>query len=180
MTPHTHLFAALLLLCAGPALAAHAHVHGQAKLDVAMDGARIAIHLDSPLDSLLGFEHAPATLAQVDAARAMVAKLRNPAALFVASPAAACKATAVKIESAAIPPAILAGGTAMPVKPGRGDHDDLDADFEFLCARPEALRQVEVRLFDAFPRLQRIDTQLISPRGQTAQRLSPNQRVLAW
>ena len=182
MTPLKSLLFALLLTLNGPVLAAHAHVHGQAKLDVAIDGGKIAIHLDSPLDSLLGFEHPPATLAQVDTARAMVAKLRAAANLFAASPQASCKATGVKIESAAIAPAILAGGTARPVKPGKdsGEHDDLDADFEVLCARPEALHQIDVRLFDAFTRLHLVEVQMISPRGQTAQLLTPNQRVLAW
>jgi len=174
----------LLAACALPisALAAHAHVHGQAKLEVAVDGAAIAIHLDSPLDSLLGFEHAPYDSRQVKAAEALVARLRAAQDLFVPSPAAGCRLSAVKIESGAIPAAILAGGTAMPVKPGRqpADHDDLDADFSFHCIRHEALHAIDVRLFDAFLRLHGVDVQMVSPRGQTAQRLTPDQRMLAW
>ena len=165
-----------------PALAVHTHVYGQAKLHVAVDGAGIAIHLDSRLDSLLGFEHPPYDSQQVKAAEAMVARLRAAQDLFVASPAANCKLTGVKIEAGAIPATLLAGGTAMPAKPGRqqADHDDLDADFNLRCARPEALHAIDVRLFDAFPRLRGVDVQMISPRGQTVQRVTPDQRMLAW
>jgi len=165
-----------------PAVAAHAHVHGQAKLDLAIEGAAVAIHIDSPLDSLLGFEHPPYTQTQVESAQAMAAKLRAAQTLFVTSPAAGCKLTGVKIDSEPIPAAILAGGTARPVKPGKptSEHDDIDVDIHFICAKPENLHQIDVRLFDAFTHLHRVDVQMISPRGQTALRLTPDQRMLAW
>ncbi|WP_323510129.1 ZrgA family zinc uptake protein, partial [Glaciimonas sp. CA11.2] len=48
---------ALLCLALSPAIAHEAHVHGVGKLDVAIDGAQITLHLDTPLINLLGFEH---------------------------------------------------------------------------------------------------------------------------
>jgi hypothetical protein len=36
-----------------------AHVHGAGSLEIAIDGAAVQINLYSPLDNLLGFEHAP-------------------------------------------------------------------------------------------------------------------------
>lgn len=176
-----HLIATLFC-CLLPLLAqaAHKHVHGQARLDVAVERGRIDLSLESPLDSLLGFEHAPTNLTELDAAKAMVSKLRAAQNLFVTNAAAGCKLTAVKLESSAIPVAILQGGSGPAGKPGKQEHGDLDAEFSLVCVSPEALHQIDVRLFEAFPMLRSIEVQLLSPRGQTAQRLTPSQRVLAW
>jgi hypothetical protein len=57
------------LFAAAPFLAAqaqqqHAHVHGQMKLDVAIDGPTVVIDMESPLDNIVGFERAPKTDAE--------------------------------------------------------------------------------------------------------------------
>jgi hypothetical protein len=179
------LLLCLVLPASAPVLAAHAHVHGQARLDVAVDGRQLSLHLDSPLESLLGFEHPPYNAAQVQAAREMVARLRDAQNLFVATPAAGCLLEGREIESAALAPTLLVGGTQAPVAPPRpgeqgGAHGDLDADFTFRCARPAALAGMEVHLFQAFPRLHRLDVQIAAPRGQSATRLTPQQPRLSW
>jgi hypothetical protein len=184
--PHLMLFM-LACLAPLPALAAHAHVHGQAKLDVAVDGRQLSLHLDSPLESLLGFEHPPYNKAQVKEAQDMVAKLRAAQLLFVPTPAAACHMERLEIESAALAPSLLSGGTQAPVTPPRpgqkgesDSHGDLDADFTFRCGNPESLTGLDVRLFQAFPHLHRLDVQMVGPRGQSAASLNPQQTRLNW
>ena len=49
----------------------------------------------------------------------------------------------------------------------------MEAAYVFTCGRPEALREIEVRLFGELPRLKRIDVQIAGPRGQALQRLTP-------
>ena len=177
----------ILLLCLAPlsAWAAHAHVHGQAKLDVAVDGRQLSLHLDSPLESLLGFEHPPYNAAQVKEAQEMVARLRKAEALFLPTPSAACHLERLEIESEALAPSLLTGGTQAPAQPPRpgqqGEtHGDLDADFTFRCGNPAALTGLDVRLFQAFPRLHRLDVQIAGPRGQGAASLNPRQTRLSW
>lgn len=181
------LLAPMVSLIPLPAWAAHAHVHGQARLDVAVDGRALILHLDSPLESLLGFEHPPYDKTQVRQAQEMVAKLRNAAALFVTPRAAACRLERMEIEAEALAPALLAGGTQAPAKPPRGgeqgegaEHDDLDADFTFRCGDASALTGLEVKLFQSFPRLRQVDVQIAGPRGQSAARLNPRQTGLSW
>lgn len=148
-----------------------AHVHGAASLQVAIDGKNLTLNLESPLNNFVGFEHAPRTEKQKAAVRAMAERLNQPASLFIASPAAACTPLSVKLESPVLE----------PTKPSAGDgHADLDGEFVFRCEHPEALRALEVGLFQAFPRLQRVDAQVAGPRGQSAVRLSPQQRRIAW
>ncbi len=156
------------LLCAGAiastsALAAgKAHEHGALKLDVAIEGKRLTIEMEAPLDNLLGFERAPRTDAERQAATAVLARLRNPergARLFGPDAAAQCRLDTAEVQA----PLLEAAAGAS----GQGDHADLDARYEFTCAQPAELRTLAVGLFEAYPRIQRIDVQVAGPKGQS-------------
>jgi hypothetical protein len=161
------LFLALAL--AAPAWAGKAHEHGAAKLDVALDGKTLTLALETPLDGLLGFEHAPRTDAQRRAADQAVATLRAADTLFAPDPAAQCRLDAVVLASAP-----LGLGRAAPAKDD--GHGDLDGEFRFRCRSAPAF--VDVGLFAAFPRLSRIDVQVATAKGQRAQTLKrPARRI---
>jgi hypothetical protein len=49
----------------------------------------------------------------------------------------------------------------------KDEHADLDASYEFSCAQPAELRSLDVGLFDAYKRLQRIDVQLAGAKSQS-------------
>lgn len=154
------------------AWAGKAHVHGAARLDIAVEPTRITLFLETPLENLLGFERAPRTDAERAAADAMLARLRAFDGLLRVDGAAGCKPGAVRIDV----PALAQGGAA-PDKDKDG-HADLEAQFEFVCAAGTKAGFVEVGLFDAFPRLARIELQLVGPRGQLKATLRrPNSRV---
>ena len=84
-------FALSILMAAGlasasPVHADAAHEHGVAVLRVVSEGATLMIEFVSPLDNLVGFEHAPRTDAQRTALRAAQARLRDAAALAAELP----------------------------------------------------------------------------------------------
>ncbi len=152
------LVAWLVFGVASPVLAAgHAHVHGVAKLDVAVDNGSISFQLDSPLDNLVGFEHAPRTAAERKLAGDAVARLRQAATIFKIDPAAQCVPAKVELASSA-----LALGTVAPEEAG---HADIDGSYEFSCKNAAAATYVDVGLF-AFERLQRLEVQVAAPGGQ--------------
>lgn len=164
-------------LCTMP-LAVHAavaHVHGAATLAVAIDGGTLTLMLAAPTDSLVGFEHAPRTARERATVTKMKQTLERPAVLFVPTPAAACKPAGVKLEST-----LFESGHAHHGHDHAEGHADLEGEFVFRCARPEALRDLEVRLFDAFPRLKKLKVEIAGPRGQTAAQLTPGQRKARW
>ncbi len=161
--------AALLLLAHTPAAAGRAHEHGVARLDVVVDGNQLSLELDAPLDSLLGFERAPRTDAERRAAAAVLALLRSPQPPFTPDAAAGCKLLGTEVKA----PALEAG----PVKP-KDTHADLTATLTYACNQPQLLRVLDVGLFDAFARLQRIDAQVVGKSGQTKATLRRPQRVL--
>jgi hypothetical protein len=110
----TLLAASMAIAFAVPALAQlpGAHVHGQASLEIAVDGETVQLNLYSPLDNLLGFEHAPRTEEERRAVRAMDAKLHQARSLFVFTPSAGCRLESTHLNSAALSPELLAAASS--------------------------------------------------------------------
>lgn len=157
----------------------HAHVHGVAKLEVAVEGAHIDLRLESPLEALLGFERAPRDDKERAAVVRMHQALKQADKLFVPTAAAGCKLVSVRVEA----PVLEAGHKEHGHKGKHDEHDghgDLDADFRFTCARPGKLTGMEVRLADTFPGMRRVDAQVVSAKGQSATRLTARMRFLSW
>jgi hypothetical protein len=119
---HSPLLCCLTAACLLPlpALAgkAGAHVHGTASLQVAIDGQTLTLNLETPLENLLGFEHAPRTDKQKAAVRAMSERLNQPGELFSPSPAAQCTSVSVALDSPVLKPATQAG-RRWPCRPRR-------------------------------------------------------------
>lgn len=216
MRPHVVLLTAIALALPGaalpPAVAGPAHQHGVARLTVAVDGPTLTLELETPLDSVLGFEHAPRTERHRAQVREMARRLRQSGTLFAPSEGARCVARQFDVRSAVLPPALLTEHEATPASAAapapapapantaahnhaharaRTDataadagataaHADLEARWVFACARPPQLRSLEVRLFDAFPKLQRIDAEVAGPTTQSGARLTPARRVVRW
>lgn len=149
--------------------AAPAHVHGEARLEISVDREQLVIALESPLDSLLGFEHGPRNAGERQAVQAMAAKLKEAGKVLVPSPAAQCLSTGVELDSPVL------GGKSEP-----GGHNDLDARYTWRCAKPEALRDVTTGLFADFPRLQRVTVEFAGPQGQRAARLDARNPRFSW
>jgi hypothetical protein len=152
---------------------ARAHVHGQLKLDIAIDGPTVVIEMQSPLDNFVGYEHAPRTEAEKKMADDVVAQLRAADQLFKIDPAANCKLGPVTLRSAA-----LGLGKAEP-SAGEG-HADLDGTFAFNCTKAPEARFIELGLFGAFKGLRQVDAQIASPDGQFKRTLKRPAGRLTW
>lgn len=154
-----------LFIASGLQAAEHAHTHGTASLNIAIDGNTVVFDLESPLDSFLGFEHVPANTKQRQAASDLRTKLSKSADLFVLNSEAGCTPGEVTLEAAAL---------QADAKPVKGEHMDLDASFSFVCANPAALREADIRLFAAFPRLKSLKVGIVSSKGQRSLKLDQN------
>lgn len=165
----TSALALALSLFSAAAAAQHApHEHGVATLQVALDGSRLHVELDSPLDNLVGFEHAPRTAREREALDAMARRLRDPGALFELPAAAACVAAEPEL---ALPHGPDAGKAA-------GAHSDVRASYAFECAAPAQLTKLRIGLFEAFPRLKRLRVDAVGAAGQKRLVLDKSRRDL--
>lgn len=169
---------ALLLPC----VVAHAHVHGVATLEIAIEGDKLDMRLTSPLESLLGFEHAPRTEAQRAAMQKMEKELARPEEILVPTLAARCALASSSLDSkmSKEPESPQAPGATGKSPTPDEVHGELEAHYAFRCQRPDALKSMEVRMFERFPRLRRVDVRLVGPRGQKAGRVTPAQRTFGW
>ena len=165
-----HCVAAILALSPLPAAAAAGHVHGAATLEVALDAARLSLTFESPLDNLIGFERAPRSDREKEAAQRLRQQFEKAELLFVPTPEARCTREAVKIDAP-----VLDGA-----KSDKAGHAAISVDVVFRCERPQALSSLETTIFEPYPRLTRIDVQVAAARRQTAARLTPGRRRVAW
>lgn len=149
----------LSLSSAAAHAAGHAHVHGLAKLDVAIDAGKLSLGLESPLDNLVGFERAPRTDAERQAVDKAVAALRDAGSMFRIDPAGQCKSVKVDLASAA-----LKLGNPDPAEVAAG-HADIDGSFEFDCVDAAKAKWIDVGLF-RFERLQKLQVQVAIPSGE--------------
>ena len=152
----------------------HAHVHGQIKLDVVVEGPTVVITMEAPLDNFVGFERAPRTDDEKKAVDDVVARLRAADTLFTIDPAGNCKRGPVDLRA----PVLGLGAT--PAGAAAAGHADLDATFAFNCTSAAATKFIDVGLFTAFKGPRQIDVQIVAPQGQFKRTLKrPNTRI-AW
>jgi hypothetical protein len=139
------------------------HSHGVANLDVALDGRALTLELRAPAEDVLGFERKPATGKERAALEAAIAYLKGGRG-FVPAAGANCRPadSAVALE-----------------EPSKG-HFELVARLAYDCKEPEALREIDVALFSQYPKLKRIDARVATGKGQSAAKLTPAKRSLAF
>jgi hypothetical protein len=166
----------------------HTHLHGIASLQIAVDGSTLTLRLRTPLENLVGFEHAPRTEQQKKAIADMEQSLHMPPSHFAPTAAAGCTPVATKLDSP-FPAAAKtdvrrsddqAQAAARKESKERDVHAELSAEFVFRCQNPDRLQGIEVKLFDSFRKLRRVDVELAGPRGQKSYRLTATSRVARW
>jgi hypothetical protein len=180
MNLYTVIFSAAMAFVFSPAIGHEAHVHGIGKLDVAVEGANLSLHLDTPLANLLGFEHSPRSDMDKKAVQQMAHTLGDAGILFAPTLAAECRIVSANLKSSILDQATAKKAKAGAEKKHQNTHADLDADYTFTCAHPERLNSIDVKLFTLFKGFQQIDVQIISQKRQSAQKLLPNSSRISW
>lgn len=171
------MLASLVFSVSIPSYASEAHVHGQSQLEIAVEGKQLTLRFESPLDNLTGFEHVPRNERERQILDKAVNILRQANQIYVLPPAAACTPGAVELSSPVL------SHTDDKQKSSHHEHEehgDMDAGYVFSCTNPAALNEVDVRLFEFFPRIKQIAVKFVGPKGQKASQLSGKQSRFAW
>ncbi len=153
-----------------------AHVHGQLRLDIAIEGPTVTIAMEAPLDTLVGFERAPRGDAESKAVQAAIAQLRAADRLFKTDPAGNCKLGPVELRSSVLGLGKPESGT----KAKDDGHADLHASFGFNCSHAAQTKFIELGLFEAFQGARQIEVQIVTPDGQFKRTLRRPATRLAW
>jgi hypothetical protein len=133
-----------------------AHAHGKGELELLVDGQTIQGVFRTPMDSLVGFEHAPKTDSQRNAVDSLRKRLANPAAILSPNLEAQCTAKYQEAISTLFTGAV------------KGGHSDLEYRFTFVCAQPTKLSALELVALKEFKRLSEVRVQLVTGSAQKA------------
>jgi hypothetical protein len=133
-----------------------AHQHGASKLNLAIEGQTIAMELSAPADDIVGFEARPRTDKQKAAVEQATATLRDPLKLFTLPPAAGCT-----VASASVEQVFGEGPTPEP-----SDHSEFEGRYSLSCTNVAAVLDIEFPYFKLFPKVDEVEVQVISPKGQ--------------
>lgn len=147
-----------------------AHVHGEARMNLAWSGVELLIELESPAINLLGFEHAVVSAKDRQQLQHAVNTLQQAASLIQPNAKSGCAVVQVDVDSA-----LMDKGT------GTDQHADFDVAIEFRCEAIDALHSIDSsELFQAFPGLQKITVQWVSDRSQGARDIDPQRPVISF
>lgn len=161
------IFASVLALLQSPLMASpHGHAHGKAEMELTIQGDSLRAVFRAPMDSLLGFEHAPKTDKQKAAIEQLRKKLSSPSQFFVPSPTAQCAQSAAEASST-----LFTGKVS-------GAHSDLEYRFAFKCANIKALTELDAVLFADYPRLHEIRALVVTDKGQRSITVKKRNRLI--
>jgi hypothetical protein len=144
-----------------------AHVHGHARLNIAIEGKTVSLELEAPGADIVGFEHEPGTAEQKAALEEAKAKLADGLKLFAPSAAASCELKSAKIGAESEHEDEHEHEAKSEGKEEH-HHSEFRAEYAFECASPDRLTSLTFGYFKEFPNSQELDIAVISPRGQSS------------
>lgn len=196
-------FFAIVLISSEPVLADEkryfgAHEHGFARMNVAVEGNHIYIEFFSPAANIVGFEYFPRTHEQKNAVKDAVDMLRSGASLFLLSAKSESQLVKSSVDTDIDKDADYHSESEHDhaekeqygqekrhgKEHGETDeherHSEFEAEYHFICKRPDKLSQIDVRLFRVFPGIEHIEVQLLTETKQTAMELSAKKNKISW
>jgi Protein of unknown function (DUF2796) len=146
-----------------------AHQHGASKLNVAIEGQTISMELSAPADDIVGFETRPRTDKQKAAVEQATGTLRDPLKLFALPPAAGCTVANASVE------------LVFEEEPSAkaSDHSEFEGRYSLSCSNMAAVSDLEFPYFRLFPKVDEIEVQVISPKGQKSFEVKRNRPRLS-
>jgi hypothetical protein len=143
-----------------------AHEHGTVKLGVAIDNTTVTISGEIPGDDAFGFEHDARNDKEKAKITGALATLRTKAGDLFQFPAEyGCSMTAADVKApmeASTKPDYqpkTETKAAKGAKP-KEEHQDVDADYTFTCAKSPNGATLRFGLFEAFPSIKTIEVQV--------------------
>jgi len=139
----------------------NAHEHGVSTIEIAIEGERIALNVQSPGADIVGFEYMAEKEADKSAVESAILRFTRTHELFVFDSPAGCRVAEVFVH--------LQGGEHDHEESGeRAGHTEFHASYVFECSHPDALVAIEFPFFDVFPNVLEIEAQIVTESGASA------------
>jgi hypothetical protein len=128
-----------------------AHVHGTAKLDIAIEGRTATIEFESPAESIVGFEHQAKTAAdQQKQAKALDLLKDKIGTMVIFEPALSCRWSPTNLE----------------VVRQDQEHAEVHGVFTVTCDSPLASSRIRFAFSKTFPAIRTVNVQVVAATQQ--------------
>ncbi len=132
-----------------------AHVHGSAKISIAMEGLKGEVEFEAPAEGVVGFESEAKTLVQKKLVAAALDTLRKRGSELVVLPAVSgCKLTPKEIE----------------IHREGSQHSEVHAHYDLLCAKP-LTGVIKFGATKLFPRTREVTVTFVSDQAQKSAKI---------
>lgn len=148
---------------------AHGRPHDLLILDVGVDDTQLTVNVDSPLDSLLGFGKSPTSQVQKEASVAFLQEMKRADWLLDLPKSAQCtfKSSSLNVPNLGVVEAganrSLDGKSAAKT---HEDHGTFFATYEWRCSSATALREIPLRVFNRFKRINSLAVRVAGDKSQ--------------
>lgn len=135
-----------------------AHVHGEARLELVLEGNTLEIAFHSPAHNLVGFEHEPRSDAERQRVTAAIATLKAGGTLF------SLDGGNCRLEDASVNQQASADEHDDHHHKHGNDaetHREFEARYRYQCTAGSSLRHIQVDLTKAFPGIEKITAEWI-------------------
>lgn len=165
-----------------PHLSLGPHEHGIGQFNIMLDGNELMLELLAPAGDIVGFERIPVTVKERMAVRRVAAELAKAERQFTLPAAAGCKLTATQVDGEQMEAighkhdhAHDHGSSGHSIH----EHAEYHAVYRYTCPQPQALDQIEVKLFGHYKTLGKLRWQAVLPGGAQAGELTPATATLS-
>lgn len=162
-----------------------AHTHGEGRLAIAIEGARLEMELEVPASDIVGFEHAPGNAKQRKALADAKERLAKGGELFRPAAEAGCKLASAKVEVLGAAAggkshghAGHAHGAAGKGKAEPEAHSEFKATYAFECATVARINSIAFDYFKTFERADKLAVTVVGAKGQTSAAVTRAKPVL--
>ena len=165
-----------------------AHTHGYGELNVAIDGQKVALELNSPAFNIVGFEHSSETDKDKATIKNALSILNDGSELFLFPAISGCRLVNVNVVSSLIEEqhSVHKDHDSDHKNSKHEDHSNSDihsefqANYQFQCDVIEKVNTIQVMIFKHFPNTRQLNVQMILPNRQSAMELTPTSTLLSF
>lgn len=161
---------------------AGAHEHGVSNLNIVIEDNLIELNLEGALSNFISFEYAPKNDEEINEVLSLSHKLQKSENLFFFSEKAQCSIQSIAAGSDVIDEKYLdINRTDLLIAHNHDEtHGNLFLKLVWNCSKPTELSGLDVRLFEAFPNMEHIEVQMLTPNGQKSAELSEKMTKVKW
>ena len=190
MTSHPFL-AAALAVAALPAVAQEtrdmdAHEHGVSTVQVAVEDGTVTIDLHAPGMDVVGFEHEPASPADMQRVSDAVLRLARPSEIVAPGAAAGCRVVEVRARRQGEDHGAHGDeadhddhGEEAHAEEAGGGHSEFHARYVFACEDADALAEISFPFFERFEGAREIEAEYVTAAGAGAAELTAGSATLS-